>query len=188
MKLHWIWLTGLCLALVISAGCASRGEDLPEAGAEVEERDPQVAQGGAAGAGQSYGVGVGDELTTEALEGAGAASAVRQDLLDQRSIYFALDSDTISPEYQKVIEEHARYLASNPDTRITLEGHADERGTREYNLALGERRAQSVKNLMTLVGVLPAQVRTVSYGEERPYRTGHNEESWALNRRVDLIY
>lgn len=187
MKSQWILLTGL--VLVMNTGCKSTGETMPAEDATVEERTAQTAQDAGGSDGQTYGIGAEGELSPEALAGgSGAAGDARPELLSQRSIYFALDSDTITPEYQAVIEEHARYLASNPDTRVTLEGHADERGTREYNLALGERRAQSVKRLMTLVGVLPAQIGTVSYGEEQPYGKGHDEESWRLNRRVDLIY
>lgn len=189
MKSPWILLTGLGLAIVMNTGCKSTGETTPAEGAIIEERDAQTAQAAGGSDGQTYGIGAEGELSSETLEGGiGTTGDARPELLSQRSIYFALDSDTITPEYQEVIEEHAKYLASNPDTRVTLEGHADERGTREYNLALGERRAQSVKRLMTLVGVLPVQVRTVSYGEEQPHATGHNEESWRLNRRVDLIY
>lgn len=187
---RWTGLAVLCLTA--AAGCQSRGAVAP-AGTAVEDRGmPAERQGSGAVEGRSYGAGEGDRLSPETLEdgvpGGGTPGQAREELLSQRSIYFALDSDVITPEYQEVIEAHSAYLLSDPGNRVTLEGHADERGTREYNLALGERRAQSVKRLMTLLGVLPAQISAVSYGEERPYATGHDEQSWSLNRRVDLIY
>lgn len=108
--------------------------------------------------------------------------------LSQRSIYFDFDTSEIRSEYRPVIEAHAAYLADHPDTAITLEGNTDERGSREYNLALGERRAESVKRQMVLLGASAGQIRVVSYGEERPIAEGHNEEAWRLNRRVDIVY
>jgi len=108
--------------------------------------------------------------------------------LSQRSIYFDYDSAEIRSEYRPVIEAHAEYLASHPDTMVTLEGNTDERGSREYNLALGERRAESVKRQMVLLGASAGQIRVVSYGEERPVADGHSEEAWRLNRRVDIVY
>lgn len=111
-----------------------------------------------------------------------------QSLLAIRIIYFEYDSSDIKPGDRETVEAHAAYLVANPSTRITLEGHADERGSREYNLALGERRAQTVKRQMTLLGVSPSQIRTVSYGEERPVIDGHDDYSWSQNRRVEIIY
>lgn len=109
-------------------------------------------------------------------------------LLSKRVVYFEFDESVILDEDRPILEAHAEYLAQNPGAAVTLEGHADERGTREYNLALGERRAQSVRQFMSLLGASGQQLRTVSYGEERPAATGHNEEAWALNRRVEIIY
>ena len=108
--------------------------------------------------------------------------------LSVRIIYFEYDSSDVKAEYRPVVEAHARYLSQNPGTTITLEGHADERGSREYNLALGERRAQSVKQQMLLLGAMADQIRLVSYGEERPAIDGHDEYSWQQNRRVEILY
>lgn len=108
--------------------------------------------------------------------------------LSIRVIYFEFDSDEVKPEYRSAVEAHAAYLAANSNTLVTLEGHADERGSREYNLALGERRAMAVRRQMVLLGASAGQVRTVSYGEERPVAFGHDEGSYALNRRVEIIY
>jgi len=109
-------------------------------------------------------------------------------LLSNRTIYFAYDSSDIPAADQPVVEAHGRYLADNPGASMTLEGHADERGSREYNIALGERRANAVRQLMTLIGANGAQIRVVSYGEERPAVDGHDESAWSRNRRVEIIY
>ena len=111
-----------------------------------------------------------------------------QSLLAVRIIYFEYDSSDIKSEDRATVEAHAAYLVANPNTNMTLEGHADERGSREYNLALGERRAQTVKRQMTLLGASPSQIRTVSCGEERPAIDNHDEYSWSQNRRVEIIY
>ena len=111
-----------------------------------------------------------------------------QSLLAVRIIYFEYDSSDIKFEDRATVEAHAAYLVANPNTNMTLEGHADERGSREYNLALGERRAQTVTRQMTLLGASPSQIRTVSYGEERPAIDNHDEYSWSQNRRVEIIY
>jgi peptidoglycan-associated lipoprotein len=109
-------------------------------------------------------------------------------LLSVRIIYFEYDSSDVKSEDRTTVEAHTAYLVENPDTIITLEGHADERGSREYNLALGERRALTVKRQMTLIGASPDQIRTVSYGEERPTIDDHDDYSWSQNRRVEIIY
>jgi peptidoglycan-associated lipoprotein len=108
--------------------------------------------------------------------------------LSQRIIYFDYDSSEIRAEYRGTVEAHAAFLAANPSMSVSLEGHADERGSREYNLALGERRAQSVKRQMVLLGAQAQQIRTTSYGEERPVVDGHDEGSWSQNRRVEILY
>ena len=108
--------------------------------------------------------------------------------LAARTIYFEYDSEEVLGSEQATIEAHARYLAEHPGTSLTLEGHADERGTREYNVALGEGRAVAVRRLMTLFGASGQQIRTISYGEERPVAAEHDESAWRLNRRVEIVY
>ena len=108
--------------------------------------------------------------------------------LAKRTVYFDFDKSEIKPEGRQVIEAHAQYLASHPNTHVVLQGHCDERGTREYNLGLGERRARAVQQVMTLLGVSANQLEIVSYGEERPAAMGHDESAWALNRRVEIVY
>jgi peptidoglycan-associated lipoprotein len=109
-------------------------------------------------------------------------------LLAKRTVYFDFDQSVILDQDRPILEAHAQYLSQNPGAAVTLEGHTDERGTREYNLALGERRAVAVRQFMSLLGASGQQMRTLSYGEERPAAMGHNEEAWALNRRVEIIY
>jgi len=108
--------------------------------------------------------------------------------LYQRTIYFDYDSTEIKPEYIPVMRTHAAYLGTHTSTRVTLEGNTDERGTREYNLALGDQRSETVKRFMVAEGVLPDQISTLSYGEERPENPGHGESSWRRNRRVFIHY
>ncbi len=109
-------------------------------------------------------------------------------LLAKRTVYFEFDESVILDQDRPILEAHAQYLSQNPGAAVTLEGHTDERGTREYNLALGERRAINVRQFMSLLGAAGQQLRTVSYGEEQPAALGHNEEAWAQNRRVEIIY
>jgi peptidoglycan-associated lipoprotein len=105
-----------------------------------------------------------------------------------RIVYFDYDKATLRPEALALLELHAGFLRNNPDRRVVVEGHCDERGTREYNMALGERRAESVRTFLVSSGVRRAQVDVVSYGEERPVDPGHTESAWAQNRRGELSY
>jgi peptidoglycan-associated lipoprotein len=109
-------------------------------------------------------------------------------LLAKRRVYFAFDSSQLDDANRKIVEAHARNLASNPALKVQLEGHCDERGTREYNLALGERRAQAVERVMRVLNVSGGRVATTSFGEEKPVAPGHDEAAWAQNRRVEIVY
>ena len=139
---------------------------------------------------KSSGKDQGAQTYTAGQDGGGRASELDDPSspLSVRVIYFDYDSSDIAPQYRNAVAAHAAFLAKNPGRSVTLEGHADERGSREYNLALGERRAQSVKNMMTLQGTAAAQIRTTSYGEERPAVEGSDENAWSQNRRVEIIY
>jgi peptidoglycan-associated lipoprotein len=119
---------------------------------------------------------------------AGRAVQLPAELAGRTVIYFPFDSDALSAEDQALIAAHARFMAGRPDVRVRLEGHTDERGTREYNIGLGERRAQAVRRAFGLQGTPEARVSTVSYGEERPAVAGEDESAFAKNRRVELIY
>ena len=109
-------------------------------------------------------------------------------LLSKRVVYFDFDQSTIRPEYRDIVNAHAQFLASNRNYAVTLEGHADERGTREYNLGLGERRSNAVGDVVEARGASSGQVGTVSYGEERPVATCSEERCWEKNRRVEIVY
>lgn len=112
------------------------------------------------------------------------AKEAARNLFINEDIYFAFDSAALSEVAQQVLRSKADWLQENPDVTVTIEGHCDERGTAAYNLALGERRAQSAKAFLVNMGIDPARLNTISYGEERPVDPGHNEEAWAKNRRV----
>jgi peptidoglycan-associated lipoprotein len=108
--------------------------------------------------------------------------------LSKRSIYYDFDKSAIKDEFKPTVQAHASYLKDHAGARVTIEGNCDERGSREYNLALGQRRADSVKGVMKLLGVKEGQVDTVSWGKEKPKAQGHDEAAWAENRRSDIVY
>jgi peptidoglycan-associated lipoprotein len=172
-KVHILWFP-ILLSLLLLAGCSSTPSS-EGGGAEVSEQST-----GADGASTS--------AASEGSEWQGDPLENPNSLLATRVIYFDFDQSTVRSEYLDVIQAHADYLAANPQVVVRLEGHADEKGTREYNLGLGENRANSVRSLMLAQGVADSQLVVVSYGEERPAAFENNEESWALNRRVELIY
>jgi peptidoglycan-associated lipoprotein len=105
-----------------------------------------------------------------------------------RSVYFGYDEFFVKQEYDPIIERQGRYLAANPNLAIKIEGNADERGSAEYNLALGQKRAEAVKQALKIAGVKDSQMEPISWGKERPKATGHDESAWAQNRRADLQY
>jgi peptidoglycan-associated lipoprotein len=108
--------------------------------------------------------------------------------LSKRVVFFDFDSFAVRDEFRPLIEAHGRYLAQNRNARMTIQGNTDERGSREYNIALGQKRADSVKRMMTLLGAGEAQIETVSFGKEKPRNQGHDEAAWAENRRDDILY
>jgi len=111
-----------------------------------------------------------------------------QGVLAKRSVYFDLDSYTVKAEYQQVVENHAKYLKSNTGRKIIIQGNTDERGGAEYNLALGQKRAEAVRRSLSLLGVPESQMEAVSLGKEKPKATGSDEAAWAENRRADIVY
>lgn len=168
------------LALVWLAGCSSTGGSKS---GEVAVEEGAGAAGSAAGAGGATTTGVGGygDLTIESLNDPNSP-------LSQRVIYFAFDSSDVAEQDRPLIEAHAAFLAANPTVKVTLEGHTDERGSREYNIGLGDRRAQSIRRMLEFQGVSPNQISVVSYGEEKPAVEGHDESAWSMNRRVELVY
>ena len=109
-------------------------------------------------------------------------------ILSRRSIFFDYDQFVVKEEFKPVVSAHARLLSQNRDARATIQGNTDERGSREYNLALGQKRADAVKQMMTLLGAPASQIETISFGEEKPRAQGSNEQAWAENRRADIVY
>ena len=155
------------LALLI-AGCASNS---------IPDPDPDIAD---ADAGED--VFQGESIAQEEQ----ARNAAESELATV--IYFDYDQDQLRPEYVDLVARHADLLADTSNVEVRLEGHADERGSREYNIGLGERRSQAVRNVLLAHGVSGVQLSTVSYGEERPAVAGSDEESYAMNRRVEISY
>lgn len=109
-------------------------------------------------------------------------------VLAKRSIYFDFDSFIVKDEFKPVVEAHGKYLSSNKNRKIVIQGNTDERGGREYNLALGQKRAEAVRKSLSLLGVADSQMEAVSFGEEKPKATGSDEAAWAENRRADIVY
>lgn len=178
---------------VFLAGCSSQPTQ-PDA--PIDDRSAlggtSAGPGGASTAGSGAG-GVAGRAGPGA-GGAGSASSASNPLRDpnnvlsKRSVYFDFDSVAVRDEFRPLVEAHARYLANDSSARAVVQGHTDERGSREYNIALGQRRADAVKRMMTLVGAQDNQVETVSFGKEKPRNPGHDEAAWAENRRGDIIY
>jgi peptidoglycan-associated lipoprotein len=109
-------------------------------------------------------------------------------ILSKGSVYYAYDKYDVAAEYRPLVEAHAKYLREHPGATVAIQGNCDERGSREYNLALGQRRAEGVTKLMGLLGVPERQMEAVSFGEEKPKAAGHDEAAWAQNRRSDIVY
>jgi peptidoglycan-associated lipoprotein len=131
-----------------------------------------------------------DSPAAASVSGEGDGSGVARNINApaERIIYFDFDSNEIKPEYNAVLKAHATELSRNASVRVRLEGHTDERGSREYNIGLAERRAQAVRRSLMLQGVAEGQLSTVSYGEEKPAQSGSTEAAWAKNRRVEIVY
>ena len=167
----------LALALAAAlAGCAS-GVKLDEV--PVEDRAGQAGPGPTTPGGQT-------QVQPVQADTANANQAGPQNVA--RTIYFDYDSYVIKPEFQSLIEAHARFLKQNGARHIVIEGHTDERGGREYNLALGQRRSEAVRRALELLGVRDTQVEAVSFGKEKPAVQGSDEQAWAKNRRAEIAY
>lgn len=161
------------LSLAVIAGCSSGGG--------TQDGD------------QSAGMTSGGTSSTQGMSGSTGASG--QGMNDQQAqmpsenrVYFDFDSDAIRPDFESMLNQHAQYLQSNSGTNVVLEGHTDPRGTREYNLGLGERRANAVRQYLSIQGVPASQMEVVSYGEERPAASGNSEQAYAQDRRVVIDY
>jgi len=165
----------IVLAMIVAiTGCSSKG-DVKDGDVSIEDRgtgaDGAVASGAAGGT----------DFSSYSLDDPNSP-------LSRRVIYFEYDSAEITDADQELLMQHSGYLVANPGQHITLEGSTDERGSREYNIGLGDQRALSVQRIMELNGVAPEQITVVSYGEEKPAAEGHSDAAWRLNRRVELVY
>ena len=168
--------------MVLLAACASKDPAVTK----VETRDPAIgaSSGNTTTPPSTSGTNqvppptgkVGDELRNP------------NSILSKRVIYFDYDTDTVKSEYATLIQAHANYLSQNRNRKVRLEGHADERGSREYNMALGQRRANGVRKAASALGVGSDRMETISFGEDKPKASGHDEASWAQNRRVEIVY
>lgn len=181
--------TVLMMSFVLAA-CS--GKSVRE-GVGVDERNTgDGTNGGISSTGINDGTsGGGQNVGSDGTSGSGSGDGSGDgtvDPLNVRTLYFEYDSAELTTESREVVEAHAGNMGSNVGLALILEGHADERGTREYNVALGEERAQNVARLLQALGVESARVETVSYGEERPAMIGDGESSWSKNRRVELSY
>lgn len=179
MHRTWKLAGSLLAAALIAAGCSSTKLDE----APVETRTPVPADGQAGGGAGSKGAPQSGVATVDLTKGGASADAAA---LAQRVVYFDFDSFVVKDEFRPMLEAHAKALAANRGSRMMVEGHTDERGGREYNLALGQKRADAVVKTLVLLGASDNQLEAVSFGEERPADPGHDEAAWAQNRRVEL--
>ena len=187
MKSIWKLILAVAAAAAL-AGCSST----PETTAPVETRtstgtptataDPGTSTSGATGTPGASGT------TMPGTSATGNPLKDPRSPLSRREIFYEYDSFTVKDEYKPLLEAHAAYLKQNRNARIKVEGNTDERGSREYNLALGQKRSESVKRVLTLLGVSDAQIDTVSFGEEKPRNPASTEAAYSENRRCDLAY
>jgi peptidoglycan-associated lipoprotein len=176
----------LAVALAAAlAGCASgvKLDDVP-----VEDRRGAAVAPGTGGGGGGTPGGPGGMSQVQPVQADPTARTQAGPTNVSRIVLFDYDSYVVKPEYQSLIEAHARYLRANGGRQIVIEGHTDERGGREYNLALGQRRSEAVRRALGLLGVADAQVEAVSFGKEKPAAVGSDESSWAQNRRAEITY
>ena len=167
---------------VVLAGCSTT--PTPESGAPVEERTAPSGTPGAATSGTTGGNVDGTATRPGQLNPLRDPNSP----LSKRSVYFDFDSYAVKDEYKPLIEAHSKYLQTTRSAKMTVQGNCDERGSREYNIALGQRRADTVKRMMLLYGATDAQIETVSFGKEKPRNSGHDEGAWAENQRDDAVY
>lgn len=177
------------LILLMAFALASCGGNVKDADPDDENGQSSTdatGDGAQVGAVDGEGGGAGQALTSTSYE----ASAINDanSVLAARVIYFGYDSSKVTGDNVELVKHHGKYLSANANATIRLEGHTDERGTREYNVALADRRAQAVKRLLMFQGAASNQITVISYGEEKPASLGHTEASWQLNRRAELVY
>jgi peptidoglycan-associated lipoprotein len=178
-------LHALIAAAVLTAGCTTTPEgdssSSPSGAPVTEAGKPATKPGAATG-----------PISSVDLTGRGAKPGtdpmLKQGALARRSIYYDLDQFDVKDEYRGLVEAHAKYLRENPAARVLVQGNTDERGSREYNVGLGQRRSDGVKKMLVLLGARENQIESVSLGEEKPQSDGHEESAWSKNRRSDILY
>jgi peptidoglycan-associated lipoprotein len=178
---NYLWIALIAAAL---AGCSTT----PTTEAPVDDRSTTGTTAPGSTGAETGGAASGS--VTGSATGSAARNPLRDpnNVLSRRSIYFDYDSFVVKDDYRPLVEAHARYLQQNRNARVTVQGNTDERGSREYNIALGQKRADSVKRMMTLLGATESQIETVSFGKEKPRNPGHDEAAYAENRRDDILY
>lgn len=165
------------LALALAGGCASQSQN--EEGTAAKSGTANSSSSASTSGTRS------DRVTGGGSRGSAASASGKP---GERSVFFEYDKSALTAQDRNLVEAHARYLREHPELKVRVEGNADERGSKEYNLALGQRRAESVTKAMRLLGVSDQRVEAVSYGEEKPRSQGHDEQAWAQNRRSDIQY
>lgn len=181
MRAHLISIFTAIVAATLMAACTTTPED--QAPAPVQDGKPGAIKPG-------------PPVTTKPVApvdvtgkpGVGVDARVKQGILARRSIYYDLDKFDVKDEYRGLVEAHAKFLRENSAARVLIQGNTDERGSREYNVGLGQRRSDGVKKMMVLLGARENQIESVSLGEEKPQAEGHSEEAWSKNRRSDILY
>lgn len=181
MTIRRTWPLAVLLLLVLG-GCATAPQE-----PGVTEEEERAAEEAARAEEEAARAVSADECPPD-CDFARAAIEDPEGILAERTIYFAFDESKVQDRYMDLVRRHAAYLTQYQDIEVRLEGHTDERGSREYNVGLGARRAESVSQLLQAYGVAPGRLETISYGEELPAVEGHNEEAWAKNRRVEIVY
>ena len=195
-------LSCLACAALLLAACSSTPDD--QKAAPVDERSPLASSAGGPGSGTAGASGsnlsgstiapgsgvtsTSAPTTSQATPGGRADLRNPASILSKRSVFYDYDSFVVKDEFRPLVEAHGRYLRDNKSASVVVQGNTDERGSREYNLALGQKRAESVKRMLSLMGVQEAQVETVSFGEEKPRNPGTDETAWSENRRSDIVY
>lgn len=174
-------LSAVALTATFLGGCATPNPEKPPA------TDEHTVAATTPGTGTATAGTTGGGVTGTATAQGNSLHDPRS-VLSKRSVYFDYDSYAVKDEYKPLIEAHAKYLQATRIARVTIQGNCDDRGSREYNIALGQRRADTVKRMMQLYGATDAQIETVSFGKEKPKNPGHDEAAWAENRRDDLVY
>ena len=190
------WVIAAILAIFVSSCASTQEEVIIEDGAPEDgqsQTETGIVDDGSGSGADATGLDGTDSGDGSAIDDGMPMTAVEMlekddGALSNRTIYFEFDSAKLTSESIEILETHGNFVAGHGEVSVRLEGHADERGSREYNIALGDRRAQSVRRVLMFQGASSDQVETVSYGEEQPIMSGHDEESWDKNRRVELIY